>query len=108
MDNTNKFLEWITSLYLPTCIVYSSELAKITIAKNNLTPAEFLTPFGHLTNITINFTVSDKTIPIKNFRLDFYDSESFRKFNFKELNELFENCFAKNSPEWTTDKVNLI
>jgi len=102
--NTNKFLDWITQIYVPTCIVYSTELAKATIAKNNLTPAEFLRPFGHLMNTTISFIVSDKTIPIKNFRLDFFDSESFKKFNFKDLGEIFENCFAKNCPEWTVDK----
>jgi len=104
-NNSNNFIEWIREMLTPCCIVYSTNKAKIIMNKNNLSPSEFLRPFGDFTGYSVNFTVSEKfTNSMKNFKLDFYDSENYKKTNHQPY-VLYENLLVKNAPEWALDKV---
>jgi hypothetical protein len=107
--STNLFMEWVLSHYLPNMIVYSSDNAKKIVAKNNLTPSEFLRPFGNFTGININFSYGERfTINLKNLKFDFYDSEKFSKLNFSFVTEMIENLLTcpGNYPEWNLSDLN--
>lgn len=111
MDSSlsNYFNEWITSTYIPNCVVYSTDKAKKILNKNNLTPSEFLRPFGNFSGTNINFSFGDKfTINMKNFKLDFYDNDQFKKFSFNTISEVLENVLTKNAPEWNLEKVSIM
>ena len=43
------FQEWLSETLKPCILVYSSEKAKNSIKKNNLSPADFLRPLGDFT-----------------------------------------------------------
>ena len=45
MINITYLQNWLTEIFKPCAIVYSSDLAKKAINKNNLTPADFIRPF---------------------------------------------------------------
>jgi hypothetical protein len=106
-NNMNYFIEWIKEMYTPCCIVHSTNRAKQIINKNNLSPSEFLRPFGDFTGLSVNFTVSDKyTNSLKNFKIDFYDSENYRKI-VPQPYSTYENLLLKNAPDWGLDKVSI-
>lgn len=102
----NNFLEYITKLFTPSCIVYSTDESKKTMLKNNLTPAEFLRPFGNFIGYNVNFSYAEKfTINIKNFRLDFHDSEKFKPYDMSKFNESLELVLIYNAPDWDYKQV---
>ena len=68
--NIDSFVHFIKKNFPPTGIVYSSSKAKHIISKNNLTPAEFLRPFGSFPKITFSTEIS--SFEISDFFLDFY------------------------------------
>lgn len=104
-NNSNYFVEWIREMLTPCCIVHSTNKAKLIMNKNNLSPSEFLRPFGDFSGLSVNFTVSDKfTNSMKNFKIDFYYSESFKKITHQPY-VVYENLLVKNAPEWGLDKV---
>lgn len=107
-NSINNFQDYITKLFTPSCIVYSTEEVKKSIQKNNLSPAEFLRPFGNFTGYNINFSFADKfTTNIKNFRLDFHDSNKFTSYDSFKFNESLELVIAYNAPDWDYKQVNL-
>ena len=75
ISSKKYFADWITTIIKPCCIVYSSQKAKDIISKNNLTPSEYLRPFGDFKEFTITSPFNKKLI--KSFILDFIDSEEF-------------------------------
>ena len=75
----NLFSSWLKENFYPSSIVFATDRAKSIIAKNNLTPSEFLRPFGLFSEI--RFNQSEKfNITLRNFKMDFYDS-----YNYKSL-----------------------
>ena len=73
--NNDPCSKYIKDNFYPTGIVFSTEKAKNIIGKNNLQPSEFLRPFGIFPKV--DFKTETYSASIKNFRLDFYDSEKF-------------------------------
>ena len=103
--NQNYFPDWIREMFSPCCIVHSTNRAKLIINKNNLTPSEFLRPFGDFAGLSVNFSISEKyTNSMKNFKIDFYDSENYKKLSHQPY-DVYENLLLKNAPEWGLDKV---
>ena len=97
--NIDSFYNFIKENFLPNGIVYSTEKAKKIIGKNNLTPAEFLRPFGIIPNIVFK-TESTENI-INDFRLDFYDAEYYKKIPYSKYSEIINAVLSSKeiSPE---------
>jgi hypothetical protein len=108
MENkSNFFNDWLSTFYMPSCIVYSTEKAKQIIGKNNLKPGEFLRPFGQFSN-NINFSFGDKfSINMKNFRINFYENDQYKKTNNSTFNQVMENVILSNMSKanWNLEKV---
>ena len=96
--NIDSFLIFIKENFTPNGIVFSTEKAKNIIAKNNLTPAQFLRPFGIFPKVEFNTETS--TTSITDFRLDFYDSEYYKKIPYVEYSKIIEKVLSseENSP----------
>ena len=73
--NNDSCSKYIKENFYPTGIVFSTDKAKEIIGKNNITPSEFLRPFGIFPKV--DFRLGNFSTSIQNFRLDFYDSEKF-------------------------------
>ncbi len=89
------FYNWLTNIFLPCGIVYSSQNAKNILSKNNLTPSQFLRPFGDLKGIPLSFNIngnSSYSNTIKDFKIDFYDSENYISNTKYNLNTLINYC----------------
>ena len=103
---TNYFQDYINKIFTPSCIVYSTEEVNRSIQKNNLSPAEFLRPFGNFSGYNINFSFGDKfTTNIKNFKIDFYDSNKFKPYKSNLFNEALDLVLAYNAPDWDYKQV---
>lgn len=106
----NYFSKWIKENIYPACIVFSTDTAKRIIGKNNLTPAEFLRPFGNFSNQVLNMSLGEKgNISINDLRLDFYDSEDYQKKNASLLSSLIDNVLvnSNNYPEWSLNELKI-
>jgi len=78
--NSTYFNTWVTEKIIPCGLVYSTKDAKDIFLKNNLSPAEFLRPFGDFTKNKFDIIFSENDLnTIANFRIDFYNSEQFIK-----------------------------
>ena len=97
--NIDSFVHFIRENYSPNGIVFSTEKAKNIISKNNLTPAEFLRPFGFFPKITFNTEIS--SFIISDFYLDFYDSEFYHKIPESEYSTIINRVLRsqKYSPK---------
>ena len=98
-----SFQDWVTDSFRPCCLVYCSETAKKIIGKNNLTPSEFLRPFGDFRGkkVTIQFNEKDKEpITMTNFILDFYDNDKFHQVDTINIEKYLISMFKKNEPLW--------
>ena len=84
--------KYIRDNFYPTGIVFSTERAKQIIGKNNLTPAEFLRPFGIFPKC--DFRLGNFSTSIQNFRLDFYDAEKFKKIPNDECFRTIETVLS--------------
>ena len=91
------FQEWLSETFKPCILVYSSELAKASIKKNNLSPADFLRPLGDFTGKKIEtpFIEKDK-LPFLNLQLDFYDNDKFRAIKKSETINYIKAMFKEN------------
>jgi len=68
--------KWLASQFMPYVAVFASPTTIEKFAKNNLTPAEFLRPYGHVGNLNnYSMKTADKSEPYKlnNFRVNFID-----------------------------------
>ena len=102
----NLFTRWIKENYIPSAIVYSTENGKKIIGKNNLSPSEFLRPFGVFQ--PFNLELAGKyTKTINDFRLDFYDSENYKKIPPTSFLEIIDNLLlnSDNAPEWSSSDL---
>ena len=97
--NIDSFFNFIKENFTPTGIVFSTEKAKTIIGKNNLSPAEFLRPFGIFSNVIFHTEIESTSI--SDFRLDFYDSEYFKKIPYMEYSKIIDNVLSSQniSPE---------
>ena len=97
--NNESCSKYIRENFYPTGIVFSTDKAKQIIGKNNLTPAEFLRPFGIFPKC--DFRLGNFATSIQNFRLDFYDAEKFKKISpdegFRTIDKILSD--PKINPE---------
>lgn len=107
MDSSslNIFQDYISQIFTPSCIVHSTEEAKKILEKNFLSPAEFLRPFGNFNGFNINFSFGEKSINIKNFKLDFHDVDKYKTFDSKKFNDSLDLLITYNSPDWDYKNV---
>ena len=96
MNNESCF-KYIRENYYPTGIVFSTIKAKEIIGKNNLTPSEFLRPFGIFSKVDFRLGTFFTSVP--NFRLDFYDAENFCRPNQ-------DQCFKAIEAVLSDPKIN--
>ena len=93
--NIDSFFNFIKDNFAPTGIVFSTEKAKKIIGKNNLSPAEFLRPFGLFPKVVFNTEIASTTIT--DFRLDFYDSEFYKKIPYNEYSKILNNVLSSKN-----------
>ena len=85
------FKNWFEENFLPSGIVFSTKRAKKIFEKNNLTPSQFLRPFGIMKDYIIN--VKDYQIKLNSFRVDFFDSTDYHK-NKNQISKYLNNCIS--------------
>ena len=105
MINISYLQNWLTENFKPCAIVYSSDLAKKAINKNNLTPSDFLRPFGDFKNKKIDLCFQEKTntssnTVIRNFFLDCYDSFKYKSVLRKNIQNYLTIMFETIPPKW--------
>lgn len=105
MINISYLQNWLTEIFKPCAIVYSSELAKKSINKNNLSPADFLRPLGDFKGKKIDIFPQDKTntssnTVIRNFLFDFYDNTKYRTVFRKDIQNYLTIMFETIQPNW--------
>ena len=97
------FQDWLSKSFKPCCNVLCSDKAKEIIAHNNLTPSEFLRPFGDFRGkkLQIQFNEKDKEpISLNDFILDFYDSENYAQIKQESILNYIKTMFHHNEPSW--------
>ena len=90
--NNDSCFKYIKENFFPTGIVFSTDKAKQIIAKNNITPSEFLRPFGIFPKV--DFRLGTFNTSIQNFRLDFYDSENYSRTNPEQCIKTIETVLS--------------
>ena len=108
--NIDSFVHFITENFSPTGIVYSTPKAKNIIFKSNLSPGEFLRPFGFMPKLTYNNEIS--SFEISDFRLDFYDSEYYQKIPVSEYSKIINRILSSEKympkiPEINLNNINI-
>ena len=100
------FQEWISETLKPCILVYSSELAKSSIKKNNLSPSDFLRPLGDFSGKKIDIPFSESEImSLINFHIDFYDNDKFKSIKQTEIQNYINCMFNENAPKWDLSTV---
>ena len=97
------FQDWLSVSFKPCTLVYCTEKAKKIIAQNNLSPAEFLRPFGDFRGKKIQIQFNDKEkepIAINNFILDFYDNDKFKQVDRESILGYIKTMLKVNEPIW--------
>ena len=105
MINISYLQNWLTEIYSPCALVYSSDSALNSIKKNNLTPADFFRPLGDFKGKKIELFTYDKTnmspsTTIRNFILDIYDNNKFKPIIRNNIQNYFAIMFQCKAPEW--------
>ena len=98
------FKSWVTENIIPCGLVYSTKSAKDIFLKNNLSPAEFLRPFGDFTKDKFDIIFSENDInSISNFKIDFYNSEQFIQIKKEEIPDYLNKVMTseKIRPNWS-------
>ena len=65
------FTKWIQENFIPCGIVYSTDKSKEILKKNNLTPSEFIRPFGDLNKIPLKIQINNYNNVLTDFKIDF-------------------------------------
>ena len=101
MNTSTYFRDWLYNTYKPCALVYTSEKAKTSINKNNISPADFLRPLGDFQGRQISYPYNDKeNISIPNFHLDFFDNDKFQKIENNKILDYIIKMFDCNQPKW--------
>lgn len=80
---------------MPYVMVFASKTAEAKMRMNNLTPAEFLRPFGEVKNLggyTIRMNEKQERVKLDNFKINFIDSNLLSpdpKLNTKLVEAIF-------------------
>ena len=100
------FQEWLSETFKPCILVYCSDLAKASVEKNNLSPADFLRPLGDFTGNKIEtaFIEKDK-IPFLNLQIDFYDNNKFKSIQKSETQNYIKMMFSENAIKWDLPSI---
>ena len=88
--NASILQDWLTEIFSPCAIVYSSDRAKKSISKNYLNQADFMWSFGDFKGKKIELFTLDKTSTssnsiIRNFKIDTYDNNKFKIIQRKDI-----------------------
>ena len=97
------FQDWLSISFKPCTLVYCTEKAKKIIAQNNLSPAEFLRPFGDFRGKKFQIQFNDKEkepTTINNFILDFYDNDKFIQVDRELIPNYIKTMLKINEPIW--------
>ena len=95
------FQEWLSETFKPCILVYCTDLAKKSIKKNNLSPADFLRPLGDFTGKKIEVPFPESEImSFINFQIDFYDNNKFKSIKQIEIQNYIITMFKENAPKW--------
>ena len=99
---TTNFNKWITKVLSPCCVVFSTQSAKTALIKNNLTPAQFLRPFGDFTNVDIVIENKKENVIINDMKLEFYDATSYSQVMKESVNSFIFNGLInyEKIPNW--------
>ena len=105
MINVSYLQNWLTEIFTPCAIVYSSDLAFNSIKKNNLTPGDFIRPFGDFKGRKIELFAYDKTnmspsTAIRNFILDIYDNTKFKPPLRNNIQNYIAIMLQYIAPQW--------
>jgi hypothetical protein len=103
---SNKFKDYISSLFQIKVIINSSENVKTLLQNFNLTPAEFLRPFALITeNKKIKVkSINSKDKMIPDFSLNFYDLEEFQTPVKNKIDDTIKEVVMANAPEISFSK----
>ena len=104
------YTKFIRQNFLPCGIVFSTEKAKKIINRNNLTPSEFLRPFGKFKDIRFHPIEKNPITIISEFQIDFYDSYNYKPINHNEIYNIIDNTLLSqdNIPEWNINDMRTI
>ena len=95
------FQEWLSETFKPCILVYCTNLARNSIKKNNLSPADFLRPLGDFTGKKLELPFPESEImSFINFQIDFYDNNKFKSIKQKEIQYYIDTMFKENAPKW--------
>jgi len=101
------FQEWLSETFKPCNLVYSSEMAREAIKKNNLSPADFLRPLGDFTGKKIEIPYIEKEkIPFFNLQIDFYDNDKFKPIQKFETQNYINSMFKENMAKLDLSLIN--
>lgn len=91
---------------MPIVMVFSSSSAKKKMEQNNLTPAEFLRPFGEVGNLggyTIRTNEKQERVKLENFRVNFIDSNLVVNPELRSDNKVIEAILMDKKPTLDDD-----
>ena len=101
------FQDWLSKSFKPCCNVLCSKKAREIISQNDLTPSEFLRPFGDFRGKKLQIQFNDKEkdkdkepISLNDFILDFYDTEEYEQIKQEYVIYYIEEMFKQNQPSW--------
>ena len=95
------FQEWLSETFKPCILVYSTDLAKNSIKKNNLSPSDFLRPLGDFTGKKLELPFPESEImSFINFQIDFFDNDKFKSIKQIEIQNYLDIMFKENAPKW--------
>ena len=101
----NEFTCSLPKIFSPTSLVFSSENAKKILGRNFLSPSQFMRPFGDMNGIPLKFSYGEKyQDTISDFKLDFYDSEDYKKKELYQINNYIINCLGSEAIMPTFEK----
>ena len=95
------FQEWLSETFKPCILVYCTNLARNSIKKDNLSPADFLRPLGDFTGKKLELPFPESEImSFINFQIDFYDNDKFKSIKQKDIQNYIDIMFKENAPKW--------
>jgi hypothetical protein len=86
---------------MPYVMVMASQTVEKKMAANNLTPAEFLRPFGEVGNLggyTMRTNDKNDAVKLQNFRVNFVDSQMLRPDPARTGNKVVDLIFKECKP----------